>query len=138
MRIVREQALFFGLPASSDAQLLTTLCLEVLACIFVSQWQYKDRSLFYYDWLVRDFFKFMLDYIGGWIVVPGTGERIYIGDTWVTKCESAYRRAAKAEEYEHFNSGDAAADEWRKIFGQQFAPLSMSLSTLMRALAATR
>ncbi len=29
MRIVREQALFFWLPASSDAQLLTTLCLKL-------------------------------------------------------------------------------------------------------------
>ena len=54
MRIVREQALFFWLPASSYAQLLTTLCLEVVSRIpvlakaaadAVRQWEYHPARV---------------------------------------------------------------------------------------------
>ncbi len=105
---------------------LKSVSLEVLACVFVSQWKHRDQTLFYYDWLVRDFFQFLSPYVNGWTLVPGTNEKIYLGNSWASKCENAFKRAFKAEDYERQNDEQAASDEWRKIFGQQFAPLPLS------------
>ena len=114
---------------------IKSISLEVLACVFVSEWQYRHQTLFYYDWLVRDFFEFMLRYKDrGWTRVPGTQEIIYLGDAWVSKCQSAYDRSLKSCTYEHLDYGHAAAVEWQKIFGQQFAGLSL----LAMAMAASR
>jgi len=110
---------------------IKSISLEVLVCEFVKQWQFNDRSLFYYDWLVRDFFNFMLAYKNGWTLVPGTTEKIDLGDAWVSKCQSAYQRSLKACDYERSDWGRLAAEEWQKIFGKQFralypAPMAVS------------
>lgn len=119
---------------------IKSISLEVAACVFVTNWAYRLQTIFYYDWMVRDFFEFMLRYRWGWNIVPGTQEKIQLGDAWGTKCESAYQRAFKAERYEKANDGDAAAQEWRKVFGNQFAPSTVpTVSPLfLRALAAAR
>jgi hypothetical protein len=119
---------------------IKSISLEVLAREFINAWPHRHRTLYFYDWMVRDFFEFMLPYRWGWTIVPGTQEKIYLGDSWGSKCESAYSRAIKAERYEHADDGDAAAEEWRKIFGDQFAPSTVpTLSPLfLRALAAAR
>jgi hypothetical protein len=120
---------------------IKSISLEVLACIFVSTWPYRNQTLFFYDWLVRDFFEFMLPYRWGWTIVPGTQEKIYLGNSWGTKCESAYQRAFKAEQYERADDGDAAAEEWRKVFGNQFAPAMVPVAPslmFLKALAAAR
>jgi len=37
------------------------LLVDTLAYQFIDAWEYKDRSFFYYDWMCRDFFRFMAD-----------------------------------------------------------------------------
>ncbi len=37
---------------------MKSICLEVAVGVFVKQWIYRDKSLFWYDWMVRDFFDF--------------------------------------------------------------------------------
>jgi hypothetical protein len=114
---------------------MKSISLEVLVCAFVEQWQFKLQTVYYYDWMVRDFFEFVLRYTDrGWTKVPGTAEVIWLGDAWVSKARSAYSRAVKACEYEHQDCGHWAADEWQKIFGQQFAA---KLSLLAMAMASS-
>jgi hypothetical protein len=79
---------------------IKSISLEVMATVFVDQWQYRNQTVLYYDWMVRDFFGFMLQYVNGWTLVTGTEEKIYLGDAWQSKCQSAYDRAVKAEQYE--------------------------------------
>lgn len=110
---------------------LKSVSLEVLACKFAILWEFRDKTLFYYDWMVRDFFKFLGLYVGGNTTIPGTNERIELGYSWSTKCDTAYARALKACEYEKLDQGDLAAREWQKIFGSQFhtdaVPLFLSI-----------
>jgi hypothetical protein len=113
---------------------LKSISLEVLASAFVEQWMFRDQTLYYYDWLVRDFFRFLLSYKNYSTGVPGTTETIQIGDAWFTKCETAYARTLKACEYERLDQGYAAALEWQKIFGAQFSEPSF----LEMAMAAAR
>jgi len=116
---------------------IKSISLEVLACEFVKQWQHREQGLYWYDWLVRDFFQFMLSYQNeGWTRVPGTQEIIHLGGAWVSKAQTAYDRSLKACEYEGLDSEYAAAFEWQKILGQQFATKRLSLLEL--ALAAHR
>jgi hypothetical protein len=119
-----------------------SISLEVFVCEFVNQWPHREQSLYWYDWLVRDFFEFMLRYRqNAWNKVPGTAEVVYLGDAWVSKCETAYSRALKACESEQLDHPYSATEEWQKIFGQQFTgstPSPFSLSFLARAMAASR
>lgn len=96
---------------------LRSFYLELLAIEFLDQWLYKHQSYFYYDWMCRDFFAWLVTKANSWVIGPGTYEVMWIGEEWKTKAESAYTRARKAEEYERANDMENAGDEWQKIFG---------------------
>jgi hypothetical protein len=100
---------------------IKSICLETLAILFVDQWVYKDKStLFWHDWMVRDFFGWVEQFsVQGKVKPAGIEEWIPAGD-WQTKCQSAYVRAVKACQYEHEDYGALAVGEWQKLFGYQF------------------
>ena len=91
--------------------------LELLAIEFLDQWAYKDRSFFYYDWMCRDFFAWMITKANSFVVAPGTFEVMYLGEHWKSKAESAHGRAVKACDHEYFSKEGDAGNEWQKIFG---------------------
>ncbi|TAM00339.1 MAG: nucleotidyltransferase [Paraburkholderia sp.] len=91
--------------------------LELLVAEFIAQSQWRLYDWFYFDWIVRDFFAFLYHRANGFVFVPGTCEVMMLGNDWQSKVESAYRRAAKACEYEYRNRVTDAGDEWQKIFG---------------------
>ena len=93
---------------------------RLLATVFVTQWEHRHQTIFYYDWMIRDFFAFMLNYVNGWARPAGITEQILLGDCWESKCRTAYSRALKACDYERADDDIAAASEWQKIFGSQF------------------
>ena len=103
---------------------MKSICLEVAAGCFVTQWANRSNGIgySYHDYLVRDFFAFLLNYVNGRAKPAGIDEWIPLGDRWQTKCQSAFDRAAKACNHEYADNEPAAAEEWRKIFGSQFAP----------------
>lgn len=101
---------------------MRSVCLEVAATVFVNCWPHKDKGVgcSYHDWMVRDFFAFILNYVNGSAKPAGINEWIPLGDGWQSKCQTAYKRALKACEYEHNDDAFAASSEWQKIFGSQF------------------
>ncbi|WP_155983457.1 SMODS domain-containing nucleotidyltransferase [Nitratireductor aquibiodomus] len=73
---------------------------------------------FWFDWIVRDVFAYMIGRAGGGFYMPGNpGEWINLGDDWKSKAISAYERACKACACERQNLNMAAGSEWQKIFG---------------------
>ncbi len=99
---------------------IKSVCMEVAATVFVDRWEDRDKGATYYDWMVRDFFAFILDYVNGSAKPAGIQEWIPLGDSWQTKAQTAYNRAMKACDYEHADQGFLATSEWQKIFGNQF------------------
>ncbi len=99
---------------------IKSISLEVLACLFVQQWPFRHRTFYYYDWLARDFFEFLLAFSDGWTRVPGTQEIIQLGNNWVSKCQSAHNGSLRACEYERADNDVLSTMEWQKIFGDQF------------------
>ena len=91
--------------------------LELLAIEFLDQWANKHQSYFYYDWMCRDFFNWIITKANTPLWAPGTYDMLWLGDGWKTKAESAYARAVKACDFERSNDMMNAGDEWQKIFG---------------------
>jgi hypothetical protein len=91
--------------------------LELLAVEFLDSWQHKHQDLFYYDWMCRDFFLWIITKANKFVWAPGTFELLWLGDSWKSRAESAYARAVKAADFERENKLVEAGEEWQKIFG---------------------
>lgn len=95
---------------------LKSYILETLATQFLAQSSYARMSLFWYDFIMRDFFAYLVSRGGGWITVPD-GQAIPLGDEWKSRAETARDRALRACEHELHDRIPEAGDEWQKIFG---------------------
>lgn len=90
--------------------------LELIGIDFLSGWEYSDKSKVYYDWMVRDFLKYLEGKANGTVYAPGTLEAMNLGDAWLSKARTARQRAERACD----NEGDnpiTAGEEWQQIFG---------------------
>ncbi|MCA1605045.1 MAG: nucleotidyltransferase [Acidobacteria bacterium] len=96
---------------------IKSLVLELRSVNFLSTWQYYDKSTTYYDWMVRDFLAALIEKANSWCTIPGINEQCQYGDSWLSRAQTAYQRAAKACEYEVKDNHYAAVREWQKIFG---------------------
>jgi hypothetical protein len=95
--------------------------LELLAVDFASRWLYQRQSVVFYDWLVRDFFFWLVAQRGRRLAVPGGYEELAIGDAWLARAEAAYVTAALAADFERDNRDERAVACWRELFGHEFA-----------------
>lgn len=111
---------------------IRSVCLEIVAIVFIRDWAHKGKGQLYYDFMVRDFFAFLLQYVDGRGKPAGIDEWIPLGDCWESKAQCAYDRASKAWVHEQHEAAFSAVDEWQKIFGPKFK--HSSLSSLMAGL----
>ncbi len=86
---------------------------------FVGQWTYHRRSLLFYDWMVRDFYFWLITQGGRRLPIPGSVETVELGHAWLAHAQAAHAHARRACSLERDN-GDAA-QAWRQIFGPAFA-----------------
>lgn len=96
---------------------LKSFHIELAMADFVRQCGWGKAGYFWYDWLVRDAFKFLRTRAGGTATIPGTGEVVSLGTEWVTKIDTAIAIAEIACEYERLDLDVLAGIEWQKIFG---------------------
>lgn len=96
---------------------IKSFCLELVASEFIVKSPWRLNSFFYFDWITRDFFAYLYHRANSVIFVPGTFEKVYLGDAWQSRAETAYYRAVKACDHESNNQVADAGDEWQKIFG---------------------
>ena len=95
---------------------IKSFILERMAVAFVDTWQYSFDH-WYHDWLVRDFFAFLVKNAGRYAVMPGTGKWVWAGDAWASKARTAHAAASRACEYEQSNFDWLAIAEWKAVFG---------------------
>ena len=99
---------------------LTSLALELLVAEFVLAWIYPRRSVLFYDWMVRDFFFWLVHQAHRDLLTPGALENLHLGDAWIEDAAHAYGRARRACDRERDNRDSDATREWRQIFGPDF------------------
>jgi hypothetical protein len=95
---------------------LKSFMIERFAVHFLDAWPYSNRSLFWYDWMIRDFFGWLLQFVNGTLTMPG-GEIIPLGNEWQFRAERAHQNAVSACINEHDNYEALAGNDWQKIFG---------------------
>jgi len=99
---------------------LKSFWIELLCKEFLETWDHAGKGYIWYDWMVRDFFSHLITRSFLWLFAPGTGELIYLGESWKGKAMTAYRRAVRACNYDYRGLSVSAAEEWQGIFGSDF------------------
>jgi hypothetical protein len=100
---------------------LKSFQIELLVIDFLPTVTYGMTTRALYDWLVRDFFAYLMRRQNTYVIIPGTGEWVSLGNAWLSRAQSAYDRAVKASAYEEREMPAYAADEWQKIFGMDIS-----------------
>jgi len=100
------------------------LLIDTLAYQFIDNWEYKDKSYVYYDWMCRDFFRYMADQsrTQEYWKAPGSGQYVYGKDLFQYKATRCYNIALEAIEHETATPKRpySAKKKWREIFGTTF------------------
>ena len=100
------------------------LLIDTLAYQFINDWNYKDRSYFYYDFMCRDFFRFMADQDKDqqYWRAPGSGQYVYRKGLFEWRATRCYNIAREAIAHETANPKQewSAKQKWREIFGTSF------------------
>lgn len=95
------------------------LLVDTLAHNFLnSTSEYDDKSFLYYDWMSRDFFKYLMEQPNqNHYKALGSGQNVKVKKKFQKKAKKAYELSLKAIEA---GESDGAHDKWKKIYGRPF------------------
>lgn len=101
---------------------MSGILIDTLAYKFIIDWAHKDKSYLYYDYMSRDFFKYLkdLDKDQDYWFAPGSQRRVWKTGNFQSKAKTAYENALSAIEYESNNKAYSAKQKWREIYGTKF------------------
>ncbi|PZR22994.1 MAG: nucleotidyltransferase [Flavobacterium psychrophilum] len=98
------------------------ILIDTLACRFLDNWAYKDKSYLYYDWMTRDFFEYLKNQPKDqtiWYTV-GSSRVIYNYDNFRSKASDAYDKSVTAITLMSEDKQWSAKQKWREIYGTRF------------------
>ena len=109
------------------------LLVDTLAHNFLnSTTDYDEKSYLYYDWMSRDFFKYLADLPKqDYYAALGSGQRVKVKQSFQKKAQKAYGLCLKAIEA---GESDSANGKWKKVYGRPFP----AKSTVYAEAAATK
>lgn len=103
---------------------MSGIFIDTTAYWFLQTYEYADKSYIYYDWLSRDYFRYLMDHADqeSW-TKPGYTGNVKREPNIKSAAEIAYNQALEAINY--FSKGNLVLCKlwWRKIYGAGF-PLS--------------
>lgn len=101
------------------------LLIDTLAYKFLdSTDEYNDKSYIYYDWMSRDFFKYLSELPKQeHFHAPGSNQQVYVKQQFQKKAKKAYENCLDA-----ISSGEnnSAYKKWKKVFGGAFPKYQVS------------
>lgn len=100
------------------------LLIDTLAYQFIENWQYRDKSYLYYDYMSRDFFAWMKeqDEKQEYWRAPGSGQLVYGKGLFQYKALRCYNISLEAITHETATPKQewSAKNKWREIYGTAF------------------
>jgi hypothetical protein len=100
------------------------LLIDTLAYQFIENYQFRDKSYFYYDYICRDFFKWMADQNENqeYWKAPGSGQYVYGKGLFQYKAKRCYNISLEAIAHETADPKRewSAKQKWREIFGTAY------------------
>ncbi len=101
---------------------ISGILIDTLAYKFIDSWSYKDKSYLYYDFMSRDFFKYLMEInedTSYWLA-PGSYRYVSKTGDFQSKAKIAYENALKAISCEVSDMPISAKSKWREIYGTKF------------------
>ena len=98
------------------------LLIDTLAYQFIIDWEYRDKSYLYYDFMSRDCFDWMANQSSEkeyWLA-PGSGQRVYVKGLFQYKARRCCNISKEAISHESNNQSYSAKQKWRSIYGTSF------------------
>ena len=101
---------------------MSGILIDTLAYKFIKDWENKDKSFLYYDWMSRDFFKYLkdIDRLQLYWLVPGSNRYLWKDGDFQNKALQAYNKALEAITAESNGNTYTAKMKWREIYGTKF------------------
>jgi len=100
------------------------LLVDTLAYQFIDNWEYKDKSYVYYDYMCRSFFLYMANQNNEqeYWKAPGSGQYVYGKKLFQYKATRCYNISLEAIAHENATPKQewSAKQKWRDIFGTAF------------------
>ncbi len=98
------------------------MLIDTLTARFIRDWDHRDKSYLYYDWLFRDFFLFLSeqDSTQTTFVSIGSNRKMSRTGIFETKAKTAYLNAVAAIENANKGNEYSAKAKWREIFGNAY------------------
>ena len=98
------------------------LLIDTLAFQFIEAYAYRDKSYFYYDYMSRDFFKWMSDQDEKqeYWRAPGSGAFVYGKGLFQYKAKRCYNIALECIAHDTAKEEWSAKTKWREIYGTAF------------------
>lgn len=100
---------------------ISGILIDLLAYRFISTWGERDKSFLYYDWMSRDFFRYLSEQNANQTMwqAMGSNRYFYHGGSFVYKAKVAYNIAVEATE-KGTEYPATAKSKWRQIYGSSF------------------
>lgn len=98
------------------------LLIDTLAYKFMLTYEYYNKGFAYYDWISRDFFKFLADQRNDqsyWNAI-GSNQQVYRKGSFEWKAKRCYNLSLEAIDYMNRNMIYSATAKWREIYGTTF------------------
>ena len=101
---------------------MSGILIDTLAYQFIDEWEYKDKSYLYYDYMSRDFFSHLkdIDENQEYWLAPGSHRYVWKTGNFHTKATRAYNKAIAAIEDEVNGYSYSSRQKWREIYGKKF------------------
>jgi len=90
-----------------------------LAYQFIENYQHRDKSFLYHDFMARDFFDYVSNQNQHQTIwrAPGSGSHVSRTGVFEHKARSAHLRAVEAIQYNDANHEWSRRQKWREVFG---------------------
>ena len=97
------------------------ILIDTLAYKFLANYEYRDESFVYYDWMSRDFFQFLLDESGKdyWYKF-GSGRRVSKSYGFAWEASKAHTLSVEALNAHGNGLSTLWHQKWREIYGTKF------------------
>jgi hypothetical protein len=98
---------------------MTGILIDSLAYQFIENYEHRQKSFLYHDYMARDFFGFLYKQDEKQTVwrAPGSGSHVHRTGVFEHKARSAYLRSVEAIRYNDDNHEWSRRQKWREVFG---------------------
>ena len=97
------------------------IIIDSAAYRFISDYEYKDKSYLYYDWMSRDFMKYLYENADkDYWVVPGSGWHAKYAYSFKREANEGYERCIAAIKADGEGKPYTCHTKWREHYGSKF------------------